>query len=205
MSAAQGITRAQLLIAGLALAAPAGARAAASTTNTTGIPQEGEPGYDPLTPADREAVKFLIDLEELQLAVYRHAATVALLTAPVQRFAAQALVRERRHRAILLRLQRSRAVIANRPRIYSFSASDDATFLTLASRVEEAVVQGYNGVIVLLDEAETLSPILAPIAADEATHAGAVRSLQNLDPVLYPFDDPKTRNSIAPVLGSPEG
>lgn len=204
MSAAQGITRAQLLMAGLALALPAGARAATSTTNTTGIPQEGDPGYDPLTPADREAVKFLIDLEELQLAVYRHAATVPL-SAPVQRFAAQALVRERRHRAILLRLQRDRSVIANRPRIYAFNAGDDATFLTLASRVEEAVVQGYNGVIVLLDEAESLSPILAPIAVDEATHAGAVRVLQGQDPVLYSFDDPKTRNSIAPILGSPEG
>ena len=80
-----------------------------------------------------------------------------------------------------------------------------ATFLTLASKVEEAVVQGYNGVIVLLDEPEALSPILAPIAVDEATHAGAVRALQDQDPVLYPFDDPKTRNSIAPILGSPEG
>ncbi len=98
-----------------------------------------------------------------------------------------------------------RSVIANRPRIYAFNAGDDATFLTLASRVEEAVVQGYNGVIVLLDEAESLSPILAPIAVDEATHAGAVRVLQGQDPVLYSFDDPKTRNSIAPILGSPEG
>ena len=201
MSAAQGITRAQLLMAGLALALPAGARAATSTTNTTGIPQEGDPGYDPLTPADREAVKFLIDLRSAAGRLPPRRDVPHCSGAAVRRPGAGA----RAATGHPARLQRDRSVIANRPRIYNFNAGDDATFLTLASRVEGAVVQGYNGVIVLLDEAESLSPILAPIAADEATHAGAVRSLQNLNPVLYPFDDPKTRNSIAPVLGSPEG
>lgn len=206
MSATERMTRAQLLAAGLLLALPAVAPAApaARTTETTGIPARGTPGYDPLTPADREAVKFLIDLEELQLAVYRHARKIPL-SAPVRAFAVEALARELRHRAILRRLQRKRAVIANRPPIYAFRAIDDATFLALADRVEELAVHGYNGVIVLLDQVEILSPIIAPIAVDEAMHAGAVRVLMGLNPVVDPFDDPMTRDALAPTLGNPEG
>jgi hypothetical protein len=157
-----------------------------------------------LTPDDREAVKLLIDVEVLLIAVYRHARAIPL-SAPVRRFAAEALQRERLHRAILAQLQRRRDVIANRPRTYQFSASDDQTFLQLAARVEDAAVRGYNGVLVLLEQPIGLAEVLAPIAADEAAHAGAAAVLLGQDPAPDAFDDAVKPQDTERILGNPEG
>lgn len=190
---ARRLTRAQLLLAGAALALPA--RAAAI--------DQHKPGTDPLTPGDREAVVFLIALEDLQLAVYEHGVRIAL-SPPVAAFARQALARERRHREILRTIERTRDVIPNRPNRYRFNAANDTTFLALAGRVEQAAVSGYNGVIALLEEPIGLAEILVPIAADEAMHAGATLVLAGRDPVVGPFDDPIKRDDILPVIASPE-
>ncbi len=200
MSDAGRITRAQLLRAAGAGAVGAGALALPGSA----VARPARKGTNPLTPGDREAVKFLISLEDVQLAVYRHAATISL-SVPVARFAAQALARETAHRAALAVIERTRDVVPNRPNLYVFNANDDATFLALASRVEEAAVSGYNGVIVLLEQPAGLANVLAAIAADEAMHAGAVRVLAGLDPVTHSFDDPIKRADILPVIASPEG
>jgi len=193
------LTRAELLGAATAWGLGAALLAAPQQAVAAAPQARGD-----LTPNDREAVKFLIDLEFVQLAVYRHAATISV-SAPVAAFAREALAREKVHRDILATIQRERNVVANKPYKYAFGASDDATFLALASRVEEAVVQGYNGVIALLEQPVGLSDVIAPIAADEATHAGAVLVLQGKDPVVSPFEKLGRRAVIAPIVSSPEG
>lgn len=161
-------------------------------------------GVNPATPDDRELIKLLIDLEELQIAVYRHAATIPV-SAPVRRFAAQALQRERLHRAILARLERTRDITPNRTNRYQFNATDDQTFLSLARRVEDAAQGGYNGAIVRLEQPGGLANVLAPIAADEAAHAGAVYTLSGLDAVVRSFDGPVKPADTQRILSAPEG
>jgi hypothetical protein len=157
----------------------------------------------PATPDDRAAINFVVQIESLALAVYKHGATLEL-DAGAAALAGAGVGVQTSHLRVLRVLERQRDINPDRPRRWTFNAARRRDWLTLVARVEDAAVHAHATAIALMNQPEGFSPALLPLLADHAVQAASAYVLLGADPVIASFDDAAKRSDLQRVLDDPE-
>jgi hypothetical protein len=136
----------------------------------------------PAPRGDPALLGLLLAVEQAQVALYEHAASLPFRGPPAdlaRRFADE----ERQH------AQRLQSLGAKPPRLApaSFTFSKPDEFLRLAQRLEGLAVGAYNGAIAQLGDTALIVPVAA-MAQVEGRHSAAIRVLRNTKPAPRAYD-----------------
>lgn len=184
MSAPDGLTRAQLLIRGMALGLGASgvavARAVADVKSDLGL------------------LSFLLEIEYIHAALYRD----ALKDVPGMTSGTARLARELRDHEVA-HVDALRATItdaggrpATRPSTtFGVELRTEARFLKLANTLEDTAVSAYNGVAPQFESKELLAAV-ASIVQVEARHSALVREAREKPPAPLAFDKDSSQDDV---------
>lgn len=177
MSSEAGITREifllrALLVAGAAAAGPLASRALAKSGG-----------------GDLAIVRFMLLLEQLEVAMFRHGLTLAL-TSGLKGAAQDLLNDDIAHVAALEETVRALGATPAPPPAFHFEARGEQGFLPTAVAVEDLAVSAYNGVAPLVESKDILRTTAA-IVGVEGRHAATIRLGAGLPPAPVAFDPAK--------------
>jgi hypothetical protein len=150
---------------------------------------------------DAEILNFALTLEYLEADFYTVKARQVGLSGQAKAYAAQFGVEEAEHvTALTATVKQLGAVPAKKPR-FSFPATNESSFLALASVLENTGVGAYNGAAPMLRSKQLLTTAGA-IAQVEARHAAAIELLLGRTPTPNGgFDVPLSKAQVLAKAG----
>lgn len=177
----QGMTRASFILRGAVAAGAAYGAAAAGPYVARALAQSSA--------GDIAVVNFALTLEYIETAFYKAALADAKLRGPVKSLATQFGVDEAAHVQVLSQAVNQIGATAAKAPKTSFPVKDQASFLRLASTLEETGVSAYNGAIPRLKSPD-LIVALGSIVQVEGRHAAAIAIAAGRNPAPAGFDKP---------------
>ena len=176
-----GMTRAAFILRGAMAAGAAYGAGAAGPYVARALAQSSA--------GDIAVVNFALTLEYVESAFYKAALAQAKLRGAAKSLATQFGGDEAAHvEALSQAVNQIGATPAKAPKT-SFSLKDQASFLRLASTLEETGVSAYNGAIPRLKSPD-LIVALGSIVQVEGRHAAAIAVAEGRNPSPAPFDKP---------------
>jgi len=179
-----GMTRSAFILRGaIAASAAYGARAAGPyVARALAQAQSG----------DLAIVNFALTLEYVEAAFYKAALTGAKLRSDLKSLATDFGQDEQAHQQALTQLVQQLGGKPAKAPTTSFPVKDDASFLRLATTLEETGVSAYNGAAPALKSPDILIAA-GSIVQVEARHAAALHNAANQNPAPRAFDKPLGR------------
>jgi Ferritin-like domain len=196
-----GMTRASFILRGAlatgaaygaAAVAPFVSQAIADTSTTTGGTGAG---------SDAEVLNFALTLEYLETAFYKVKAAEIGLSGQAKAYAKQFGEEEAAHVAALTAAIKQLGGTPVKKPTFVFPATNQASFLALASTLENTGVGAYNGAAPSLHSKQVLAEA-GGIVQVEARHAAAIDLLIGKSPTPNEgFDKPLTKSQVLAAAG----
>jgi rubrerythrin len=184
-----GMTRSAFILRGALAAGAAYGAAAVGPYVTSALGQTSA--------SDIAVVNFALTLEYVEAAFYKAALAGGKLPANLKSLATQLGSNEQAHVQALTQLAtQSGAAAAKAPKT-SFPVKDQASFLRIASALEETGVGAYNGAVPALKSPDIVQAF-GSIVQTEARHAAAIADAAGRQPSPVAFDKPLKPAQVLP-------